>query len=380
MSQDDEDGRPSRRTVLKTATATAGGLALVGSGAADHTGDTDGPVEEEFDESGDADDPYQGKGVTCGYTNPAFGKGFVFPEHHEACAGDHPETKRLKDAVRYSLDHLYPDVPTLIAHGFIPYFDILSVGGFSHWLKPDHIRGDHMVDPGRPETILVNNNNYCAQGIMFIPNHEVAGQEPPVYVEGSPEDYNHQFIYQKRSDEHDHDIGNVIDSGSAAYYNSEVQGYYDDYERTVFDTSISGEGTVCAPWHRHTDGLARFAWWYHRQINQGKAIESGEMLLWCVVPAMFHVWPGADPGSIHTYEHGSPSSDRREDTTLCHGSYENGPYTPDDGSALTLSDLPPSVQERAMPADLNRELEILGDFEDSELYQMTVSEIQTLVR
>lgn len=388
MRDDDtQKTTPSRRSVLKAATATAGGLAVAGQVSAHHRGDdADGPLETERDD--DQDDPYQDKGVTCGYTNPVFGKGFVFPDHHDVCAGDHPETVRIKDAVRYSLDQLYPDVPTLIAHGFIPYFDILSVGGFSHWLHPEHIKADHMVDPGRPETVLVNNDSYCAQGMMFIPDHEVAGREPPVYVDGDPGASNHEFIYPKRETHYEEQAKNddtdktpielATQEGEASYFNSEQQGYYDEYERKLPPADVLNDGTVCAPWHRHTDGAARFAWWYHRQVNSGAALENDEVLFWCVVPAMFHVWPGTKSGSIHVYEHGAPSEARR-DETLCYGSYGDGEYASADGSELTLADLPPAVRERAMPAGLERELEILGDFEDGELFRMTVGEVKSLV-
>lgn len=380
MSDDTERHGPSRRTVLKSATVTASSFAIASAASADHT-----PFHED-DEGGDAEE-YGGKGVHCGYTNPAAGIGFVFPEHHDICSGHHPETQRLKDACEYSLRHLYPDVPTLVANGYIPYFDVLSVGGFSHWLKPEHIRGEHMVDPGRPETVLVNNDNYCSQGIMFIPNHEVANREPPVYVEGDPDESAHEFIYPKREAKYTKE--SQFTTGGAAYYNSEVQGYYEDYERTVPDQATvdswdqegtDSGGTVCAPWHRHTDGAARFAWWYHRQVNQGAALENDEVRMWCVVPAMFHVWPGAKDGSVHVYEHDAPSSDGWRGETLCEDTYTNGPYTPDDGSELTLEDLPADLQERAMPADLERELRILGDYDDETLLEMTVGEVKSLVR
>lgn len=380
---DDSNGfGPSRRAVLKSAGATATGIAFAGGATAD-----DGPLHD-HDEGGPSEE-YYGKGVTCGYANVQAGVGFRFPTHHDLCSGEHPETKALKNACEYSLRHLYGDVPTLIAKGFIPYFDILSVGGFSHWLKPSHIRGDHMMDPGRPETVLVNNNNYCSQGIMFIPNHEVANREPPVYVEGDPDKEKHQFIYPKRENDPDITKENQITTGGAAYYNSEEQNYYEDYERVVpsqeqvnaWDVEGGDEGgTVCAPWHRHTDGAARFAWWYHRQLNQGQAIENQEVLLWCTVPAMFHVWPGADPGSLHVYDHGAPSSDGWREEALCEDSYTHGPYRPEGGGELTLEDLPEHVQEKAMPADLERELRILSDYEEETLYQMTLGEIEQLVR
>jgi hypothetical protein len=115
-------------------------------------------------------------------------------------------------------------------------------------------------------------------------------------------------------------------------------------------------------------------------VNEAQVLENEELLLWCVVPAMFHVWPGAEDGSVHVYEHDSPSG-ARTDNRLCHGSYENHPsYLPDGNEELTLDDLPQSVQQRAMPADVERELEILSDYEDWELYGMTIGEIKSLVQ
>jgi len=345
-------------------------MALVGGASADH-----GEDDDEYD----SDDHYE-KGFQCGYSQPAAGKGFVFPKHHDICSPSHPESKQLKEACQYSLDHLYPDVTRLISHGFIPYFDIASVGGFSHWLHSRHINAPHEMDPGRPETVLINNNTYCAQGVMFIPNQESAGREPPVYTTGRPDDYDgsNEFIYPKRERRND-GVESQYSYGGSEYGNvSDGQDYYHDFEKNKFDVDAYEDSTICAPWHRHTDGAARFAWWYNRQFHEGAALNDDEVEFWCVVPAMFHVWPGAPEDDIAMYEHDSPSNNRTGETA-CTGEYETPQFLEDNEGDLSLEDLPESVQQRAMPDDLRYELEVLSDFDDVSLYQMTVGEIKSLV-
>jgi len=382
MSQGDDDISPSRRTVLKAATATAAAGGLATNASADG--------KDDKDTYRDRDDEF-GKGMTCGYTNPAGGLGFLFPSHHDICAPDHPEALRIKDACGYTLDHLYPNVATCVAQGAIPYFDIVSVGGFSHWLFPEHINNySHSLDPGRPETILINNDNYCAQGVMFIPPHTQKSRESPLYVTGEPDEYDHQYAYVKRrrryEDNNDYYTkGNAVgeyeeglEPGEYEYRNSEHQGLWDQYEREDFHPDKwEDEGTICAPWHYHTDAAARFAWWYNRQFHQGALVEDQETQFWCHVPGMFHVWPGAEDGDMSTFEHDAPNS-YRTGPEPCRGGYPN-PYTPDDSSELTLEDLPEDLQKRAMPADLERELRILGDFEAETIFRMTVGEIMDLV-
>jgi hypothetical protein len=375
MTDEDSQQNPSRRTVIKSATVGASSVALMNSAGADDHG---GNEEKEDDMYRDEDDAW-GKGADCGYNNPSSGVGFLFPSHHDICAADHPEALKLKDACGYTLDHVLPDVGTLIARGAIPYFDILSVGGFSHWLFPEHINDYSLsLDPGRPETILINNDNYCAQGIMFIPPHEQKARESPLYVTGNPDEYNHEYAYVKRRRKYDESTDEYFTYGNADFRNSEEQGFWDDYERTDFDPEQwEDDGTICAPWHYHTDGFARFAWWYNRQVHQAALVEDQEAQFWCHVPGMFHVWPGAEDGDISTFEHDPPNS-YRTGPEPCRSGYP-APYIPEDGSPLTLEDLPDWLQRKAMPEDLERELRILGDYDDETIYQMPVGEIMSLV-
>jgi hypothetical protein len=380
MSDEKSELSPSRRNVLKTASVGATSMALMHSATA-HDGHEEGKGDK--DHYRQREDDWE-KGTTCGYSNPQGGLGFLFPAHHDICAPDHPESLRLKDACGYTLDHLYPDIGTIIAQGAIPYFDILSVGGFSHWLFPGHINNyNHSLDPGRPETVLVNNDNYCPQGIMFIPPHTQKGQESPLYVTGEPESYDHEYAYGKMRRKHDDATKFFVKNGDLTgedeYRNSETQGLWDQYERTDFDVEEwQHEGTICAPWHYHSDAFARFAWWYNRQFHQNALVENQEAEFWCHVPGMFHVWPGAEDGSIATFEHDAPN-EYRNGPEPCRSGYPT-PATPQDADEpLTLEDMPEWLQEKAMPADLERELRILSDFDDETIYQMSIGEIMDLV-
>jgi hypothetical protein len=132
----------------------------------------------------------------------------------EACADDHPETEAIQEAVSQTLEIRYPDVGTLIDEGFVPYFDLLKSGeegGYSHWLNPEFIGDETVLDPDRPESVLVDNKWWRPIGVMFIATED----------------------------------GNPVDDPPAVY----------------------GERPdACSPWHYHVGLPGRFAWWYYRKV------------------------------------------------------------------------------------------------------------------
>jgi hypothetical protein len=176
-------------------------------------------------------------------------------DHYAGCANDHPTTVALRSEVQRALDSVYKDVVALVALGFHPYFDSLVPGGYppggegiSHWLNPNHIDNGNVLDPWKPEAILLDEWNNPI-GMMFI--NDVGVAPVPVYV--------------------------------------------DD------------DGTACSPWHPHTDMPARVAWYYYRAIYdremEGEVPEQ--------TPEMMHVWAIDNPAGVYA-AHDLPPSENRQ--------------------------------------------------------------------
>ncbi len=175
--------------------------------------------------------------------------------HGDGCSDDHPETEAIQDAVSRTLEDRYPNVGTLIDEGFIPYFDLASSGeegGYSHWINPDYLGDETVLDPERPESVLVDNKWWRPIGVMFIATED----------------------------------GEAVDDPPAVY----------------------GEGDeACAPWHYHTGVPGRFAWWYYQKVygSDGKT----SLKLPCRTPCMLHVWTYPNPNGV--YAHGPPPRGNR---------------------------------------------------------------------
>lgn len=163
--------------------------------------------------------------------------------HATGCADDHPATTRLVREVRGELATTYKDIATLIALGYHPYFDSLVPGGYppggegiSHWINPNYIDDGVVLDPQRPETILLDDWNWPI-GMMFINDPGVPPK--PVYA--------------------------------------------------------NDDGTTCSPWHPHTDYPARFGWYYYRAMYDREL--EGEVP--AQTPEMMHVWAAPNPAGVY---------------------------------------------------------------------------------
>jgi hypothetical protein len=175
----------------------------------------------------------------------------------EGCADDHPETTELRSAVRDSLETRYPDVNALLDAGYKPYFDVLETGddSWSHWLSPAFIGNGDLLNPERPESVLVDNRSWRSIGVMFVATLDGEPVEPPaVYGEDS----------------------------------SEVR---------------------CSPWHAHTGLPGRFAWWYYRQAYE-QEFQHGDLEFPCRTPCMLHAWSVDHPESV--YAHDAPPREYRD--------------------------------------------------------------------
>jgi hypothetical protein len=206
------------------------------------------------------------------------GDGHDHANMYAGCDDGHPETQRLRAEVQHSLTHLYPDPATLIAQGYIPYFDAqipggLATEGIGHWLNPEYIDNGAELDPTRPESILTD-EWYRPIGVMFIENND--GQDPtPVYV--------------------------------------------------------NDDGTPCSPWHPHTDMPARIGWWYYRQVHDGAAYNDGEVAPDEETLAMMHMWAVDNPYGVYA-AHDYPPAESRQGFPPPRAGYDT-PATPLDDQA-----------------------------------------------
>ena len=218
------DSTVTRRRLLQ---ATGGFVGLAGMGSVRATGD-------------EPDDDY------CDQTS--IRPDMVHYDHsiHEVCDDDHPESKALQEDVNASLEATYPTVGSLIDAGFFPYLDFFGGGGWSHWINPEFIGDDVMLDPDRPESILVDHTYWRPIGVMFIATEEGEPVDPPP---------------------------------------------------TIYEEETKDDG-ACTPWHAHVGLPGRTAWWKYQQAYG----DGGEFP--CRTPWMMHVWIYPHPESI--YAHAAP--------------------------------------------------------------------------
>lgn len=241
---DSDDDRPVSRRMLLRASAGTVALSAVGSARAD-----------------DSSDGGNGEGVpwldeNCPEATVEPGMTPCEGASTEGCADDHPATVELRAAVTDTLETQFPNVDALIDAGFKPYFDTLEIGddSWSHWLNPAFIGDDGLVDPERPESVLVDNESWRSMGVMFIATRDGEPVEPPA-------------VYEE-----------------------------DDAEER------------CSPWHAHTGLPGRFAWWYYQQAYGEATTDTLEFP--CRTPCMLHVWTVEHPESV--YAHDAPPQEYRD--------------------------------------------------------------------
>ncbi|ELY50489.1 hypothetical protein [Natronococcus jeotgali] len=277
MDDSDGDPRVSRRGLLR---ASAGAVALSTVGTAEAAGEgTRGTL------SGRCPDAT---------IRPSMGH--CAGASTEGCADDHPATIELREAVADILKDRYPDAGALLEAGFKPYFDTLDGddGGYSHWLHPEYVGDDAVLDPERPESVLVDDDSWRSIGVMFIATRGDEPISPPAVYEagdggwdGPPED----------------DYGE----------NHDADGYGDDHpsddDHPHDDHHPDGDSDRCSPWHYHAGAPGRLAWWYYRTVYED-AYRDGELAPPCRTPCMLHVWTVDHPEGV--YAHDGPPPEYRE--------------------------------------------------------------------
>jgi len=154
--------------------------------------------------------------------------------HSYNCDENRPEVQKIVKGVKHSLAYIYPSISVMEARGYLPYADAplfgLS-GGQGHWINPGYIQDGHMMDPDRPESILVDKWNRPI-GVMFIEdNPGIAG--PDMYV--------------------------------------------------------SEDGVPCNGWHYHGEALADGYWYAYKYLYSGD-VERGDLQPPDRTPDLMHVW------------------------------------------------------------------------------------------
>ena len=233
MTSRDATPAVSRRAVLK---ASGGAAGLLGVGSASASG-----------------------GDTERCPDATLRPSMIHYDHslETVCSDDHPATKELKADVADALEYHYPTVGALIDDGFIPYFDFFTAEegeGWSHWINPEYLGDDSVMDPDRPESVLVDHRWWRPIGVMFIATR---GGEP---VEHPPAVY----LDEKKDEE-------------------------------------------CLPWHAHVGLPGRYGWWKYQQLYSEHAEKSKRLP--CRTPWMMHVWAYPHPESV--YAHPAPPRGKR---------------------------------------------------------------------
>lgn len=224
----DTSGRTvTRRRLLQG----SGAVALTGLGAVPAAAD-------ERDDGGLYDEEY------CQQTS--FRPKMAHYDHSidEVCDDDHPETQERQDEVDHVLEEHFPTVGALIDDGFIPYLDFFGDASWAHWINPEYVGDDELLDAHSPESILVDNTYWRPIGVMFIATEDGEPVDPPPSV------------------------------------------YSDD------------ESGACSPWHAHVGVPGRSAWWKYRKVHG----DIGKFP--CRTPWMLHVWRYDHEESI--YAHAAP--------------------------------------------------------------------------
>ncbi|AXR79462.1 hypothetical protein [Natrarchaeobaculum sulfurireducens] len=235
-----------------------------------------------------------------------------------ACADDHPATVELRAAVEETLEERYPDAGALADAGFKPYFDTLDHDddGWSHWLSPEYIGDDVMLDPERPESVLVDNESWRSIGVMFIATLEGEAVEAPTVFEAGDDGFPGP-VYE--AEPLDLEAGGEHHAPHDDHRHEEADDHHDDHDHHEADDHGSdhddhahhpdGDPDHCAPWHAHTGLPGRFSWWFYRQAYE-QDFADGDLRLPCRTPCMMHVWTVDHPEGV--YAHDGPPAEYRD--------------------------------------------------------------------
>ncbi|WP_090376135.1 hypothetical protein [Natronobacterium texcoconense] len=286
--------RVTRRTLLRASAGTVT-LAAAGSSSAAATGE--GRDRALFERR-------------CPEATLEPSMGYCEGASTEGCADDHPVTVALQREVRETLETEYPDVGALVDAGFKPYFDTLDGDddGWSHWLSPEYIGDDAVLDPERPESVLVDNDSWRSIGVMFIATRDGEPVDPPaVYEETDDED----DPWGTEESDWDDDLESSVDADNDEHHHDDRDRDHEDDHGHGHDHGEppADDPDRCSPWHYHSGLPGRFAWWFYQKVYE-RSFADGDVRLPCRTPCMMHVWTVEHPGGV--YAHGGPPPEYRD--------------------------------------------------------------------
>lgn len=172
--------------------------------------------------------------------------------HKFACDENNPNVQAIIQGVRDTLTNSFPDISTMLARGYLPYFDapLFGLSGRQgHWINSAYMEDGHIMDPKRPESILVDRWNRPI-GVMFI--------------EDQPET-----------------------PGPSIYENE--------------------DGTPCNAWHYHSE-ITADSYWYLYKYLYSNDIQEGDIEPEDRSPDLMHVWRYGD--YQYQWTHAAPPADQ----------------------------------------------------------------------
>ena len=301
MHDSSDEETVSRRTLLR-ASAGAAAVSAIGTGTASASDGTGG-TRPGFDRR-------------CPEATLEPSMGHCEESGMEGCADDHPTTIELQSAVRESLRERYPDAGALVDEGYKPYFDTLERedDSYSHWINPEYVGDDAVLDPERPASVLVDDESWRSIGVMFVATRNGERIEPP------------------------------------AVYGGETATGDDSSGETADDAPIGATAQPeppCSPWHYHSGLPGRFAWWYYQQAYEHDFAD-GDIDLPCRTPCMLHVWAIDHPESV--YAHHAPPPESRDQKPAPEAGFETDAEPGTD--ELDWDVLPDELVPERRPEDL----------------------------
>jgi hypothetical protein len=208
-------------------------------------------------------------------------QGGVQQDHAYVCDEDNPTVKSIVEGVQEALDPQtgkFRNFAAMSTFGYMPYADapLLGLsGGQGHWINPGYIEDGHLMDPDRPESILVDRWNRPI-GVMFINDQPTDPADPST---AGPDMY------------------------------------------------VGEDGTPCNGWHYHTEILAD-AYWYAYKYLYSDDVVNGDLQPPDRTPDLMHVWAyGADGDEWdEQFQHGLPPKEAMAEDMAAQGmSQDPGP-------------------------------------------------------
>jgi hypothetical protein len=202
-------------------------------------------------------DPQEAVDTVVGALN-----GGVQKPHDYICDENRPEVQEIVQGVKTALTTRYKNFASMSTWGYAPYADapLLGLsGGQGHWLNSGFVEDGHIMDPMRPEGILVDKWNRPI-GVMFINDQPSDPNDPSTW-------------------------------GPDMYVDEET-------------------GVPCNAWHYHTEILAD-SYWYAYKYAYSDDPKEGDLQPPNRTPDLMHVWAYGASGENYKYQwnHGTPPRD-----------------------------------------------------------------------